>query len=168
MHPDHVEWFLSEIMPHRVGLERALARRGLQRADIDEICQEALVRILTRTSRVRPAAPKAFLFRTAVNFWIDRRRKADSRRLCFVPDMESVSESSNELAPERYVIGWHAYSEFSAALRQLTPRQRQVFWLRRVENVSLKGIARRLQVAPHTVEQHIRGALRTLRMRMAE
>ncbi|MEJ0034901.1 MAG: sigma-70 family RNA polymerase sigma factor [Gammaproteobacteria bacterium] len=159
-------WFVDEVICYRPKLRAYLRSMGLQQADAEDLCQEALLHMWASCVGSRPRHVRAFLFKTARNLVIDRRRSAGERQLQFVEDLEA-SNKFNELSPERYVCGALEYERLSSALMALGVRQRQVLWLRRVDNLSLKSIARQLNIAPHTVEQHIRKALRLTRMYIA-
>jgi RNA polymerase sigma-70 factor (ECF subfamily) len=61
----------------------------------------------------------------------------------------------DELEPARWLAGREALTRLARALDRLPGRCREVVWLRRVEDLPQKEIARRLGISEKTVEKHI-------------
>ena len=160
------QWFMREVFVHH-SLLRALFARRRQPSDVDDLCQETYLRILSAYAHHQPALPRGMIVRIARNLLIDlvrRERRESVRALRF----ESATENRRrELDPERHLSAARELNAFKAAVATLPARPRQVLWMRRVNDLPVKTIARQLEIAPHTVEQHIRKALRRTRAQMA-
>lgn len=79
----------------------------------------------------------------------------------------AVDEAS-VLSPERSAQGAEALRALDAALRELSPRCRRIFLMRRVDGLPNAEIARRHGISVNSVEKHIARALRHCQTRMGE
>ena len=65
--PETARWFANHVQPHEAILRAWLADRFGSRVTVDDIVQEAYVRVLRAHAEGELYAPKAFLFATARN-----------------------------------------------------------------------------------------------------
>src|SRR5258708_37424090 len=68
-------WFATEVQPHQAMLRAWLQSRFPPECDIDNLVQEALVRVCQAWQRGEVQSPKAFLFATARNLALDQVRR---------------------------------------------------------------------------------------------
>jgi RNA polymerase sigma-70 factor (ECF subfamily) len=154
---------LSElIVRHTRELLRFLTRRVGAR-DAPDLAQEAIVRVLRFAERGDVREASALLRSTAANLAKDhaRRRRAEERVI--VRGLEIDDLFAGSLSPEARLEAEESWARFSAALDGLSPRCRQVFVMRRFENLHQEEIARRLGISRNMVEKHLRTAFRQLR-----
>lgn len=76
-------WFSEHVLPHEPMLRAWLRQRFERQVDIDDIVQEAYVRIVRARETSAFTAPKAFLFATARNLALDRLRRHEVSRTDF-------------------------------------------------------------------------------------
>lgn len=156
-------WFVRSVFVHDAGLRRLLRRLRTHPNDISDICQETYLRALTERRCFQK--PRAYLFEVARNLLIDLRRKTSP----LIADLERDPEFGEllrcDVDPERRATADSELARFNAAVAALPTRCRQVYWLKHVHRLSGKQVARQLGMTPHTVEQHISKALRSLRER---
>ena len=161
--PDTLEdWFHREILPHEGALVRFLSRKWVNASDVQDIRHDIYVRILEAAERERPSQPKAFLFTVAKNLLIDRARRDRIVAIDLLQDLESLGVLIDEVSPERRVSVREQLRRLSALFDRLPERRRQVVWMRRVEELPQKEIARRLNIAEATVEKHLVLGIRSL------
>lgn len=153
-------WFVDEVQPHESALKSWLRVRFPWLLDVDDIAQEAILRLWRR--RLRPdsvplKSTKAALFAIARNAAFDvARRKA-------IVEIDSTSEMEHlsVLDPADVVetVSARQELEFLAdALRGLPTRCRQVVTLTKIYGLSEREVAARLQISEHTVRtQVVRG-----------
>ncbi len=67
-------WFVENLLPHEAMLRAWLESRFPPSCDIDDIIQDAYVRVLDARKKGKLRSPKAFLFATSRNLAIDRLR----------------------------------------------------------------------------------------------
>ena len=161
--PDSVAiWFQQEILCHEAALVRYLTRRLPRPADVQDVRHDIYVRVLEAAERERPRAARAFLFTVARHILVDRSRRDAIVRMDQLEDVESSNVLIDELTPERRASDQQQLQRLSRLLQRLPARCRDVVWMRRVENVPQKLIARRLDIAEATVEKHLVRGIRLL------
>ena len=147
---------------HSHDLLRFLTRRVGAR-DAPDLAQETIARVLSYAERadVREAGP--LLRSTAANLAKDhaRRRRSEGESIVGGLDVDALLAPS--LSPEARLEAEETLARFQIALDALPPRCRQVFVMRRFENLHQEEIARRLGISRNMVEKHLRTAFRQLR-----
>ena len=68
-------WFVREVLPLEPMVMRFLRRNWRDGNEIDDLRQEAYVRIYDAAVHTRPDSAKSFLFQILRNLLIDRRQK---------------------------------------------------------------------------------------------
>jgi RNA polymerase sigma-70 factor (ECF subfamily) len=159
---DAARWFAQEVQPHEPALRSVLRRLVASLSDVDDIIQESYLRILRARERVPIRSSKAFLFTTARNAAHDlRRRGAVANPIVF----EETDESRvlQDERPDAAATACHQQEMalLEEAIRELPERCRQVFLLRKIQELPQKEIARRLGISESTVETLVaKGAAR--------
>jgi RNA polymerase sigma factor (sigma-70 family) len=156
------EWFRREILAHEAALVRFLYRKWVKFKDVEDIRHDIYVRILEAAERERPTQPKAFLFSVARNLLIDRARHDRIVAIDLLEDLGTLNVMIDEVTPERRASVREQLARLSALFDRLPERRRQVVWMRRIEDLPQKEIARRLQIAEATVEKHLVLGIRAL------
>lgn len=149
------EWFVREVLPHEKGLIRYLCRVWRNRSEVDDLLQEVYVRVYEAAGKARPVAVKSFLFTTARHLIADRARRGRVVSIEAVGDSQVLNVSPDELTPERRVGARQELKLLAGAFARLSPRCREVVWLRRVDELSQKEVARRLGISDRTVETYL-------------
>ncbi len=157
---DH--WFAREILAHEASLERYLGRVWGNRDEVHDLRQEIYVRVYEAAAKSRPLAPKAFLFTTARHLMSDRLRRTRIVSIEAMGDLEALNVPVDDISAERRTSAHQELRRLADALGQLPPRCREVVWLRRVEQVPQKEVARRLGISEKTVEKQVAKGMRLL------
>ena len=156
------DWFRREILPHEAALVRFLSRRRTSPMEVQDIRHDIYVRILEAAERQRPLTPKAFLFSVARHLLIDRARRERIVSIDLRADLDGLDLLIDDLSPERRATGREQLQRLTELLERLPARCREVVWMRRVEDLPQKEIARRLGIAEATVEKHLVRGVRML------
>jgi RNA polymerase sigma factor (sigma-70 family) len=156
------EWFQREVLCHEVALLRFLSRRLPSLVDAQDVRHDVYVRVLEAAERVLPREPRAFLFTVARHILIDRARRNAIVRMDLLEDVDALNVLIEEVTPERQESDRQQLERLSGLLQRLPARCRDVVWMRRVENLPQKVIARRLGIAEATVEKHLVRGIRML------
>jgi RNA polymerase sigma factor (sigma-70 family) len=162
MDKDLEAWFQREILPHEASLMRYLAREWRQGHDLQDVRHDIYVRVLETAMRQRPTHPRGLLFSIARNLLIDRIRRERVVSIELMEDVDALNVLVNEITPEREVSGSRRLQWLSEAFDRLPQRCREVVWMRRIEDLPQKEIARRLGIAESTVEKHLIRGIATL------
>lgn len=150
---EDARWFAEEVQPHEPALRAVLRRMVASLSDVDDLVQECYLRVMRAKTRVPIRSCKSFLFTTARNAAHDlRRRRAVSDP---IPFMET--DASSVLVDEREgvvdsVCRRQELALLAEAIKTLPERCRQVFLLRKIQELPQKEIARRLGITESTVE----------------
>lgn len=154
----------QEALPHSVQRFRPVLLRYFHRhldnpADIEDLTQEALIRLLRSSTDIANA--EAYLLRIASNLLRDRFRREQTHQTA---QHESIDASlhewpSEEPGCERVYEDREHLQRFLNELGALPPRCRQVFLLQRYEGMTYSAIAKRLGISVSAVEKHMMRAL---------
>ncbi|MBL1258497.1 RNA polymerase sigma factor [Methylocystis sp. Sn-Cys] len=141
---------------------RFLTRR-VGAEDAADLAQEAVLRVLRHAESGAVANPASLLHITAANLAKDlaRRRRTESKYVVAgltVDDLVGPTAS-----PIARLEAEQSTSRFFEALDALPPRRREVFIMRRFENLHQEEIARRLGISRNMVEKHLRAAFKELK-----
>jgi RNA polymerase sigma-70 factor (ECF subfamily) len=163
-----VAWVGSNIVPHEGELRAWLRRVGTPDDEIDDLVQEAYVRLaqLSSVSHIRNG--KAYLFTTARSVMLQRLRREQIVRIEMLAEVESLNVADAAPSPERQVGARMQLEQILAIIDQLPDRCREIFRLRRIEGVPQKEIAARLRVPEHIVEAEATRGLKQIMKRLAE
>lgn len=149
--PELGQWFAVHIQPHEAMLRGWLQSRFGARLVVDDIVQEAYIRIWQARVRGELHAPKAFLFATARNVALDTlRRHHVSRTVGLgekeVPDLVDERDDIPETVARNQELAL-----LTEAIQTLPQRCRQVFTLRSVYGMSQRDIGAKLGISDRTV-----------------
>lgn len=143
------------------------ARGRKDRADSDDVTQDACLLALQMPRPDRIRDPIRYVFRIARNVFIDRQRQKARETALVQPLGDIHAEIRDDFDPERALAAKQTLSRVLAAIGSLPPRCREAFTLNRFEGMSYGAIARRMKISTSMVEKHIAEAVlrlgRTLR-----
>lgn len=148
---DASDWFDAHVRPHEAMLRAWLAGTFGPRLALDDVVQEAFLRVLRARDSGRLHAPKAFLFATARNLALDQlRRHHVSRTDSLVEaDLSNVLDDHDSI-PET-VARNQELAILTEAIQSLPKRCRQVMTLRIVYGLTQRVIGEKLGIADRTV-----------------
>lgn len=155
-------WFAREVLVHEAALLRYLSRVWPNRSDVHDLRQDIYIRVYEAAKLAPPSSAKAFLFSTARNLLIDRVRRSRIVTIRSVGDFAELNVLTDEVTPERHLTAGQELDLLARAFRRLPPREREVIWLRRVDELPQKEVASRLGISEKTVETHLRRAVQTV------
>lgn len=143
-------------------MRRVLSHRGRHRDEIEDLMQDALVRLLEyceRGGEVRE--PEAVLVRTVQRLALNRDRDAHMDLYVAEP-VEELSLTDPGPLPEEVLSGDQCLDEMRRALDAVSRRTREVFFLHRLHGLSYLQVSRQLGLPVSTVEKHMARAMTVL------
>lgn len=150
-----VEAFAS----HRAGIWRYVRAIVRNRAQAEDITQEAFLRYLQELQQGRPVHnAKAWLFRAAHNLALNQLR--DDSRLSQLEDA-SMDDYCGSAAVYTAALRERAFAQFVAALKQLSPREQRCIALR-AEGFRYREIADTLGIRISSVSNYVKRGLEKL------
>lgn len=164
---------------HRPGLEDLadlgppvqafFARRVANPADVEDLTQTALMRLVTRVQdreRDAIANPKGYIFQIAATLLKERHRTAAARiAISSAPLDPESARLGEESSPERILLGKEALAGLIQVLQELPERTRMFFILNRLEGLTIREIASRAGCSASLVEKELMRATAHLRDR---
>ena len=154
-------WFEAELKPHQGALRSWLRARFPALLDVEDIAQEATVRVWRRQTRedaVPLKSPKAALFAVARNAVIDLMRRKAVAKTDAVAEMGELAVLDESADVVRTVVARQELELLTEAVRTLPDRCRQVITLTKVYGLTEREVAERLGISENTVRtQVVRG-----------
>lgn len=141
-------------------LKRFLRRVISNRHDIEDICQETILRALEAEKSRNIHEPRAFLFGVSKNI-VRKKLNRDSNSLIrFIEDFSPREYVSSEPPLEDAIDDQQRMLFFAEALVTLPSQCQRVFIMKKVYGYSHKEIAAQLGISISTVEKHVATGLR--------
>lgn len=144
-------------LENEVALKRYLRRFIRSREAADDLAQEAFLRTFAAESGRMIEAPKAFLFKVAKNLALNELARQSSMAIEPLGDFDGreVLEDSSQAAVDNVIYSRERVRLLARAVAALPPQCAKVFILRKMQGMSQKEIAVRLNISVRTVESHV-------------
>ncbi|MFT3792744.1 MAG: RNA polymerase sigma factor [Rudaea sp.] len=143
-------------------MHSVLSRRGRRRDEIEDLVQDAAVRMLEYCERggdVRE--PEAVLVRTVQRLALNRDRDAHPELYADEP-LEKLVLIDPAPPPEGVLSGEQCLDEMKRTLDAVSRKTREIFFMHRLHGFSYAQIARHMDLPVSTVEKHIARAMTIL------
>ncbi len=145
----------TEIKNLYVRLKRYIARYLNRPEDVEDLTQEAFLRVLEASSKGKIENPKAYLYRTAHNLALNSLARKSNHLLCYIEDLADSNVIEKGVPLEDQVNFQKNFELFCHATLELPERCREVLILRKVYGLSQKQVAQKLNISVSTVEKHL-------------
>lgn len=161
---------LEAYLENEVALKRYLRRFIRYREAADDLAQEAFLRAFAAEAGRTIESPKAFLFKIAKNLALNELARESLVAIEPLGDFErqEVIADSNQVAIDDVVDSRERIRLLARAIAALPPQCAKVFILRKMQGMSQKEIAVRLNISVRTVENHVAVGLTRCRAFMRE
>lgn len=145
-------WFVEELQPHEGMLRAWLASQFPGQTDIDDLVQEAFVRVLRARTEGEVRSPKAYLFVVARNLALMQARRRLVARTDSLADVDSTKILDESVDIPHEVSRSQELEMLTRAIQSLPARCRRIITLRKLYGLSQKETAAELGIVEHTVE----------------
>jgi RNA polymerase sigma factor (sigma-70 family) len=142
---------------HNEALIRFLMARLRSYQDAREVAQEAYVRLLSLDEPGAVSYLRAFLFKTAANIAIDRRRR-DAVHLR-ATELPLFHEFADVRTPERRLADQETVQRLQRLIAAMPPKCRQAFVLNEFYGMDFAVIAREMSISERMVRKYVVRAL---------
>jgi RNA polymerase sigma factor (sigma-70 family) len=149
--PETNRWFNEHVLPYEPMLRAWLARGFGPRLAIDDVVQEAFLRVVRARESGALQAPKAFLFATARNFAVDQLRRHAVARTDSLVEADLSNVLDDHVGIPEYVARNQEVALLTEAIQTLPARCRQVMTLRLVYGLTQRVIGEKLGISDRTV-----------------
>ena len=151
------QWFADEVQPHEPQLRGYLRRTFPGVRDVDDIVQEAYLRLWRKQAASPLGSARAFLFRIARNFAVDILRRTVAPSTTIGEDLFDENAS-----PVEHLSARENESILVEALDGLPRRQREVVTLCKLQGKTARDVASGLGISEKTVNEHLYRGLQRL------
>lgn len=152
---DEGRWFADHLLVHEPQLRAWLLSRFGANVPVNDVIQEAYLRVLQSRQTEAINAPKAFLFATARNLALNATRSAKVRGEHLADSLDETELLDESANVHETVAHYEELEILTKAIQSLPDRCRQIFTLRKVYGLSQADIARKLDLSPRTVNAQL-------------
>lgn len=131
-------------------------------AEIDDVVQEAFIRVLRTRAAGEVRSPRALLFVTARNIVLMQMRHREVERIDPLTEQAFASILDEGVDVAADVARSQELELLTQAIQSLPTRCRQILTLRKIYGLSQREVAREMGISEHTVEAQGTIALRKL------
>jgi RNA polymerase sigma factor (sigma-70 family) len=142
---------------HNEALIRFLRGRVGSHNEALEVAQEAYVRLLSLDQPGAVSYLRAFLFKTAANIAIDRRRR--HQNFDKVAGRQLFAELTEHRTPERQLSGEQTLRHLGVLIENMPPKCRESFVMNQIQGLDAATIALRLGITDSMVRKYVVRAL---------
>ena len=143
----------------RLSLMRFASRYFKRPQEIEDVVQEAFVKVIEAQRKRDIDSPRAYLYRTTRNLALSQLDKSAYKLTDTLGDLLPESELMHTATLEQQFESQQRFELFCRAIRQLPVKCQRVYILRRVYGYSQREIAERMDVSIKTVEAHLTKAI---------
>ena len=145
-------WYERHLMPHEAMLRAWLRSKFEREFEIDDIVQEAYMRVLQARETTDINSPKAFLFATARNVALGKVKKQRSSGEFSLGDLDELGILDEQADVFEEIARSEELELLTRAVQSLPVRCRQIVTLRKIYGMPQREIARELGISEKTVE----------------
>lgn len=124
-----------------------------------DIAQDSFMKIWEKNLEYNENQIKGLLYKISKELWISQYRKIDSARKFEL----NLTYEDERITPEDLLEYDELRVQYEEVLSILPENQREVFLMSRMEDLTYKEIAERLDIGVKAIEKRMSLALRTLR-----
>lgn len=152
---DKARWFSAEVQPHEAALRGYLRGSFPAVRDVDDVVQESFLRVWRARAAQPITSAKAFLFQVARRIAVDAVRRERHDFVADVRDFPSSAVSLAEPGAAAAAIAQERAKLLADAIETLPARCREVFTMRKLQDLSQRETAARLGLSERTVEVQV-------------
>lgn len=128
----------------------------------EDLTQDAFMKLWEKRAEVKAETVKSYLYTIANNMFLNKVRH-EKVVMSFV---EKQTDQKNAESPEYTLEEKEFKAELEKTISEMPEKQRDVFLMNRIDELTYKEIAERLGLSVKAVEKRMHGALNYLRERI--
>lgn len=145
-------WVARNVLPHEPVIRARLSRFHAHGLDIDDVIQEMYTRMLAVPSLESIRFPVQYAIRTAKSVIIDHVRRLQVVSITSSGSLEQLDIPVQEASTEERLEFQEEIREVASEMAKLPENCRETLILRRIEGLSQKETAQRLNISENSVE----------------
>ncbi|HTO41736.1 MAG TPA: sigma-70 family RNA polymerase sigma factor [Rhizomicrobium sp.] len=155
-------WFVQEVLPMEASLMRFLRNTYRNPSELADLRQDIYAELIESAQKKIPNPTKPFVFSVARNVMVSRIRRERIVPMKTLPDMDALALASDAPHADRALVAREELQHVRAAMDRLSPRCREAVMLARVEGLSGREIATRLNLSESTVSDYVKKGMRQI------
>ena len=155
-------WFVREVLPIEASLMRFLRNTYHNPGELADLRQDIYAQLIETAQTQIPNPTSPFVFTLARNMTVSRMRRERIVPMKTLPDLDTLGFASEAPLQDRAVAAREELQHVRAAIDRLSPRCREAVVLARVEGLSGREIATRLNLSESTVSGYIKKGMRQI------
>jgi RNA polymerase sigma-70 factor (ECF subfamily) len=160
-------WIARQILPYETDVRRWLRKSSFARPEEDDVIQEAYCRIANNRQTDQVLDGRAYFFSVVKNLLIERLRRERLVRFEAMAELENLFIIDDEVPADRLLMDKEELSLVLKLVAAMPARCRSVLMLRRVEGLSQRETAERLEITENVVEKETAAGLKALARALA-
>lgn len=164
---ERARWLAAQVLPHEPALRAWLSRRLGAGLEVDDVVQEAYAVLVELPDVAHIREPRAYFFTTARSVVLQYVRRSRIVAIETVAEIDLLGIEHDEHTPDRHAVAGQELRRIAGLIATLPAKCREAFVLRKVQGLSQRQIATRMEISENTVEKHVGKGLRLLMQSLA-
>jgi RNA polymerase sigma-70 factor (ECF subfamily) len=160
--PEVKAWFLREVLPLEAALMRFLQKSYRNHSELTDLRQDIYAELLKVARERIPDPTPPFVFTVARNQLVDRIRRERVIPIDSALEIGELEIAIDAPPPDRAVAARDELRRLNTAIDQLPPRCREAVVMARIDGLSGREIAQRMNITESAVSRYVKNGLRTL------
>lgn len=156
------EWFSREVLPLERSLTHFVRRNWRVEDDVTDLTHDIYELAYSGARRGLPLTTRQYIFTVARNHLINKAKRARIVSFELVADLETLDGSVDLFDTDRHLIARDSIRHVQAGLDKMTPRVREILWLRKVEGLNVQETAARLGIGKDAVNHQLMMGMKAL------
>ncbi|WP_236980352.1 RNA polymerase sigma factor [Membranihabitans maritimus] len=155
----------KNIANYRVRIYHFIYKFVKSRSLADDLTQDVMLKIWIYRDKIADLEEiDSYIMRMSKNHVLDHFKKLAKEKVYQEEIWGRMQKSENRVTSTLFTQEME--SQLNDILKELPPRQQEVYTLNKKEGLSLQEIADRLDIAPNTAKNHLSRALKVIRTQM--
>lgn len=155
-------WFRQEVLPLERSLTHFVRRNWRVEDDVTDLTHDIYELAYRGARRGLPVSTRHYIFTVARNHLINKAKRARIVSFEFVADLEMLDRNIDLFGTDRHLLARDSIRHLQAGLDKMTPRVREILWLRKVEGLNVQETAARLGVGKDAVNHQLMMGMKAL------
>jgi len=156
------QWFCREVLPLERSLTAFIRRNWRVESEVMDLRQDIYERVLGGASAGLPANVSGYVYTVARNHLITQAKRKAIVSIDLYAGIEGLPADADPLTPERHATARDELRRVQAGLDRLPARCREIVSLRKIEGLSSRDVAERLDIGIDAVDHQTSMGMRAL------
>lgn len=155
-------WFQREVLPLERSLVHFVRRNWRVEDDVMDFTHDIYELVYAGARKGLPISSRQYVFTVARNHLINKARRARIVSFELVADLETLDHLVDPLEAEGQLEARDALRHVQAGFEKLSPRVREIVWLRKVYGFNAQETAERLGIGHDAVHHQLMLGMKAL------